>query len=99
MAGELMCSCHNPFNNLITSEEDKIPMSEAVEIPDPVMQRIERLRAGPEETPLDVITRLLDYYDEEEIDQDLERRILKGLEDADAVRYRPLRDIAKEMGI
>lgn len=42
----------------MTSEEE-ILMSEAVEIPDTVMQRIERLRAGPEETPLDVITSFL----------------------------------------
>ena len=73
-------------------------MNGAVVLPDPVMQRIERLKTGPEDTPVDVITRLLDYYDDD-IDEDLERRILKGLEDADAGRHRPLRDIAKEMGI
>ena len=75
-------------------------MSDAVVLPDPVMQRIERLKNSNEETPVDVITRLLDYYDEtDDIDEETHERILKGLEDVEAGRHRPLREIAKEMGI
>ena len=75
-------------------------MSESIEIPTPLMKRIERLKTRPDEAPIDVITRLVEYYDEEEeIDEETNQRILKGLEDVDAGRYRPLRDIAKEMGI
>ena len=75
-------------------------MSEAIILPDPMILRIERLKTEPDETPIDVITRLLDYYDDEgHIDEETHQRILKGLEDVDAGRHRPLRDIAKEMGI
>ena len=75
-------------------------MSESIEIPPHLMQRIERLKTRPDEAPIDVITRLEEYYDEEEeIDEETNQRILKGLEDVDSGRYRPLRDIAKEMGI
>lgn len=75
-------------------------MSEAILLPDPMMQRIERLKVEPDETPIDVIARLLDYYDDEEdIDEETHQRILKGLDDVDAGRHRSLRDIAKEMGI
>lgn len=75
-------------------------MTESIEIPTPLMQRIERLKTRPDEAPIDVITRLVDYYDEDDmIDEETNQRILKGLEDADAGRHRPLRDIAKEMGI
>lgn len=75
-------------------------MSESIEIPFPLMQRIERLKIQPDEKPIDVITRLLDYYDDaDEIDEETNQRILKGLEDVDAGRHRPLRDIAQEMGI
>lgn len=75
-------------------------MSESIEIPTPLMQRIEKLKTRPDEAPIDVITRLVEYYDEEdEIDEELNQRIIKGLEDADAGKHRPLKDIAKEMGI
>jgi len=75
-------------------------MSEAIILPDPIMQRIERLKIEPDEPPIDVIARLLDYYDEEDdIDEETHQRILKGLEDVDAGKHRPLREIAKEMGI
>ena len=74
-------------------------MSESIEIPLPLMHRIERLKIQPDEAPIDVITRLLDYYDDEdEIDAETDQRILKGLEDVDAGRHRPLREIAKEEG-
>jgi len=64
------------------------------------MQQIERLKNSPDEPPVDVIARIVNYYDyDEEIDLELHNRIMKGLEDADAGRHRPLRDIAKEMGI
>lgn len=75
-------------------------MSEAILLPDSMMQRIEQLKVDPDETPIDVIARLLDYYDDEEdIDEETHQRILKGLDDVDAGRHRSLRDIAKEMGI
>jgi len=64
------------------------------------MQRIEKLKIQPDEGPVDVITRLVYYYDDEdEIDEETNQRILKGLEDVKAGRHRPLREIAKEMGI
>jgi len=64
------------------------------------MQRIIEHKTTSDESPVDVITRLLDYYDEdEEIDEEINQRIIKGLEDVDAGRYRPLKDIVKEMGI
>lgn len=47
-------------------------MSEAVLLPDPVMQRIEGLKNNKDESPADVIVRLLDYYNEES-DIDLKR--------------------------
>lgn len=75
-------------------------MSESLEVPDTVMQRIVEHKTRSDESPVDVITRLLDYYDEdEEIDEETNQRIIKGLEDVDAGRHRPLKDIAKEMGI
>ncbi|MBN1167660.1 MAG: hypothetical protein JXA44_11115 [Methanospirillaceae archaeon] len=75
-------------------------MIESLEVPENVMQRIIEHKTRSDESPIEVITRLLDYYDEdEEIDEETNQRIIKGLEDVDAGRYRPLRDIAKEMGI
>ena len=39
-------------------------MSEAVEIPDPVMYLIEQLKNRSDKKPIDVLTILLDYYND-----------------------------------
>ena len=73
-------------------------MNEPVILPDPVIQRLERLKTGPIETPADVISRLPDYYDDEdEVDEKTDQTIQKGLEDVDAGRHRPLCEIVIDL--
>lgn len=47
-------------------------MSELIKIPAPLSQQIERLKNSPDEPPMDVIARIVNYYDyDEEIDLEL----------------------------
>lgn len=41
-------------------------MSISIEIPGPLLQKIERLKTKPDEGPIEVITRLVDYYNEDD---------------------------------
>lgn len=41
-------------------------MSISVEIPGRLLQKIERLKVKPDEGPVEVITRLVDYYNEDD---------------------------------
>lgn len=59
-------------------------------------------RGSPDETEDEIIAELLMMVgdtDEDIPDEETEQMIEAGLEDVRAGRYRPLRDIAKDMGI
>ncbi|MFH0967900.1 MAG: hypothetical protein V1862_09495 [Methanobacteriota archaeon] len=71
-------------------------MGESIEIPAPLMQKLERLKTGPDEAPIDVITRLIDYFDEDDdyINYETEEVIRQGLE-----KYKAGKSIShKELG-
>lgn len=74
-------------------------MSEAVVLPDPVMQRIEKLKTRPDEAPVDVINRLLDYFEDDDfIDEETESAIIEGLEDYKAGKSISHEDLGKKLG-
>lgn len=74
-------------------------MSEAVVIPDPTMQRIEKLKIQPDEAPLDVINRLLDYFEDDDyIDEETEEAIKEGLEEYKAGKSISHEELGKRLG-
>ena len=74
-------------------------MSEAVVIPDPTMQRIEKLKTQPDEAPLDVINRLLDYFEDDDyIDEETEEAIKEGLEEYKAGKSISHEELGKRLG-
>lgn len=74
-------------------------MSESIQVPTDIKNRLDQLMK-PGESYGDVIEKLLiQASDDDFIDEETESRILKGLEDVDAGKHRPLRDVAKDMGI
>ncbi len=57
-------------------------MSESIEIPAPIMQRIKKLKIRPEETPIDVISRALEVLkDDDYIDDETKAAIIEGIEE------------------
>jgi len=57
-------------------------MSESIEIPAPIMQRIKKLKIRPEETPIDVISRALEVLkDDDYIDDETKEAIIEGIEE------------------
>jgi predicted transcriptional regulator len=73
-------------------------MSEAVEIPDPVMHLIEHLKSRPDEKPIDVITRALQYYSDDYIDEETEEAIQEGIKDYKAGKSISHEELGKELG-
>jgi len=73
-------------------------MSEAVEIPDPVMHLIEDLKIRPDEKPLEVITRVLEYYSDDFIDEDTEIAIREGIKEYKESKSTSHEDLGKELG-
>lgn len=73
-------------------------MSEAVEIPEPVMYLIEHLKNRPDEKPIDVITRALQYYSDDYIDDKTEEAIQEGRKEFKAGKSISHEDLGKELG-
>jgi hypothetical protein len=73
-------------------------MSEAVEIPEPVMHLIEQLKNRPEEKPIEVITRALKYYSDDYIDEKMEEVIREGIQEFKAGKSISHEDLGKELG-
>lgn len=73
-------------------------MSETVEIPDPVMHLIEHLKNRPDEKPIDVITRALQYYSDDYIDEETEEAIQEGIKEYKAGKSISQEELGKELG-
>ena len=74
-------------------------MSESVEIPAPVMQRIKKLKIRPEETPVDVISRALEVLEDDDyIDEETEAAIIEGIEEYKAGKSISHEELGKELG-
>ena len=73
-------------------------MSEAVEIPEPVMHLIEHLKNRPDEKPIEVITRALQYYSDDYIDEKTEAAIQEGIQEFKAGKSISHEDLGKELG-
>ena len=74
-------------------------MSESVEIPTPVMQRIKKLKIRPEETPVDVISRALEVLEDDDyIDEETEAAIIEGIEEYKAGKSISHEELGKELG-
>jgi predicted transcriptional regulator len=74
-------------------------MSESIEIPAPIMQRIEKLKIRPEETPIDVISRALEVLkDDDYIDDETKAAIIEGIEEYKAGKSISHEELGKELG-
>jgi predicted transcriptional regulator len=74
-------------------------MSEAVEIPDPVMHLIEQLKIRPDEEAIDVITRALESLSDDYIDEETEEAIRTGIEEYCAGIFTTEEEMAKKIGL
>ncbi len=75
-------------------------MSVTLEVPEDLFHKIEALQSEPEETPIDIISKLVRFYSEDdEIDEETDARVRKGLEDVELGNHRPLRTITENLGI
>ena len=73
-------------------------MSESIEIPTPVMQRIESLKR-PDESPIDVIARALEILEEDDyIDEATEKAINEGIAEYKAGISISHEDLGKRLG-
>jgi predicted transcriptional regulator len=73
-------------------------MSESIEIPAPIMQRIKKLKIRPEETPIDVISRALEVLkDDDYIDDETEAAIIEGIEEYKAGKSISHEELGKEL--
>ncbi|PWR73366.1 hypothetical protein ACKUB1_17900 [Methanospirillum stamsii] len=74
-------------------------MSEAVILPDPMVRRIEKHKTRPDEAPVDVINRLLDYFEDDDyIDEETETAIKEGLEEHKAGKSISHEELGKKLG-
>jgi len=74
--------------------------AQLIRVNEQVKDRLKSLKEHPRETYCDVIERLLDMaVDNEPLSDETLKGIEEGLADLEAGRVRPLREIAKEMGI
>lgn len=74
--------------------------AELIRVSDKTKDRLKLLKEHPRETYCDVIDRLIDMsVDDEPLSEETLKGIEEGLADLEAGRLRPLRDIAREMGI
>jgi predicted transcriptional regulator len=73
-------------------------MRETVEIPEPVMHLIEHLKNRPDEKPIEVITRALQYYSDDYIDEKTEAAIQEGIQEFKAGKSISHEDLGKEFG-
>jgi predicted transcriptional regulator len=74
-------------------------MSEAVEIPDPVMDLIEQLKISPDEKVVDVITRALESLSDDYIDEETEGAIRYGIEEYNAGIFTTEEEMEKKIGL
>ena len=74
-------------------------MSISVEIPGPLLQKIERLKNKPYEGPIDVISRLVDYYSEDdELTPEEEEAVKTGLEEYEKGETISHKELGKKLG-
>ncbi|NLW74806.1 MAG: hypothetical protein GXY18_00010 [Methanomicrobiales archaeon] len=73
-------------------------MSEAVEIPNPVMHLIEHLKNRPDEKPIEVITRVLEFYSDDYIDEETEIAVKEGIKEYKEGKSTSHEDLGKELG-
>ena len=74
-------------------------MSESIEIPAPIMQRIKKLKIRSEETPIDVISRALEVLnDDDYIDDETKAAIIEGIEEYKAGKSISHEELGKELG-
>lgn len=74
--------------------------AELIRVNEKTKDRLKSLKEHPRETYCDVIERLIGMaVDDEPLSDETLKGIEEGLADLEAGRVRPLRDIAKEMGI
>jgi len=75
-------------------------MSLSVEIPGPLLQKIERLKTRPDEGPIEVINRLVDYYDEDDELTPEEEEVVKiGLEEFERGETISHTELGKRLGL
>lgn len=74
--------------------------AELIRVNEKTKDRLMSLKEHPRETYCDVIERLIDMaVDDEPLSDETLKGIEEGLSDLEAGRVRPLREIAKKMGI
>lgn len=74
-------------------------MSISVEIPGPLLQKIEKLKNKPDEGPVDVISRLVDYYSEDdELTPEEEEAVKTGLEEYEKGETISHKELGKKLG-
>jgi len=74
-------------------------MTDSVEIPAPIMQRIKKLKIRAEETPVDVISRALEVLEDDDyIDEETEAAITEGIEEYKAGKSISHEEVGKELG-
>lgn len=74
-------------------------MSESIEIPPFIMEKIMNLKIRPDETPIDVISRALEFLEDDDyIDSDTKTAITKGIEEYNAGIFTSEESMAKKIG-
>lgn len=74
-------------------------MSLSLEIPGPLLQKIERLKTRPDEGPIEVISRLVDYYNEEdELTHEEEEAVKMGLDEYEKGETISHKELGKRLG-
>ncbi len=85
---------------LVNKSIQKCMSAELIRVNEKTKDRLKSLKEHPRETYCDVIERLISMtVDDEPLFAETLAGIEEGLEDLEAGRVRPLREIAKEMGI
>ena len=75
-------------------------MSESLEIPSPLMEKIINLKIRPEETPIDGISRALEVLEDDDyIDESTAVEIEKGIEEYDSRIFTTEENMAKKIGL
>jgi len=75
-------------------------MSESIEIPSPLMEKIINLKIRPEETPIDVISRALEVLEDDDyIDEETAAEIEKGILEYDRGIFTTEENMAKKIGL
>lgn len=85
--------------NLMTIQRNKNIMSISVEIPGPLLQKIERLKNKPDEGPVEVISRPVYYYNQDdELTPEETEAVKIGLEENEKGKTISHEELGKKLG-